>query len=125
ELINCDGETIDIAGKSSLWRDYLRSRFRLDALREPRALVVADVMADALKRAPQTMAHHYRRAASLPLRELLGKFNSQLVPRCLFHFADFAASYKGADLEEVSAGLDTDTDLVRLPQIFHTASGIS
>jgi serine/threonine-protein kinase RsbW len=125
ELINCDGETIDIAGKSSLWRDYLRSRFRLDALREPRALVVADVMADALKRAPQTIAHHYRRAASLPLRELLGKFNSQLVPRCLFHFADFAASYKGADLEEVSAGLDTDTDLVRLPQIFHTASGIS
>ncbi len=125
ELINCDGETINVSGSSSLWRDYLKSRFRLDALREPRALVVADVMADALKRAPQTIAHHYRRAASLPLRELLGKFNSQLVPRCLFDFTEFAARYKGADLDEVSAGLDADTDLMRLQQVFHTASAAS
>jgi len=125
ELVNCDGETIDITGSSTLWQDYLKSRFRLDALREPRALVVADVMADALKRAPQTIAHHYRRAASLPLRELLGKFNSQLVPRCLFDYVDFAAAYKGVTAEEVSAGLDADTNLVRLPQVFHTASGVS
>jgi serine/threonine-protein kinase RsbW len=125
ELINCDGDTIDITGGSRLWQDYLKSRFRLDALREPRALVVADVMADALKRAPQTIAHHYRRAASLPLRELLGKFNSQLVPRCLFDFAAFAAVYKGVPPEETAAGLDADTNLVRLPQVFHTASGVS
>jgi serine/threonine-protein kinase RsbW len=125
ELINCDGDTIDITGSSTLWQDYLKSRFRLDALREPRALVVADVMADALKRAPQTIAHHYRRAASLPLRELLGKFNSQLVPRCLFDYIDFAAAYKGVTAEEASAGLDADTNLLRLPQVFHTASGVS
>jgi len=125
ELINCDGEKIDITGGSTLWQDYLKSRFRLDAMREPRALVVADVMADALKRAPQTIAHHYRRAASLPLRELLGKFNSQLVPRCLFDFAEFAPAYKGAPAEEAAAGLDADTNLVRLPQVFHAASGVS
>jgi serine/threonine-protein kinase RsbW len=125
ELVNCDGETVDVTGSSALWQDYLKSRFRIDALREPRALVVADVMADALKRAPQTIAHHYRRAASLPLRELLGKFNSQLVPRCLFDFAEFATAYKGVTAEEVSTGLDADTSLVRLPQIFHTASGVS
>lgn len=125
ELVNCDGETIDISGSSNLWRDYLKSRFRLDALREPRALVVADVIADALKRAPQTIAHHYRRAASLPLRELLGKFNSQLVPRSLFDFGVFAENYKGAPLDEVSAGLDEQTDLMRLPQVVHTASGVS
>lgn len=125
ELVNCDGETIDISGSSHLWRDYLRSRFRLDALREPRALVVADIIADALKRAPQTIAHHYRRGASLPLRELLGKFNSQLVPRILFDFAVFAENYKGAPLDEVSAGLDEQTDLVRLPQVVHAASGVS
>lgn len=125
ELINCDGEMIDITGGSTLWRDYLKSRFRLDALDEPRALVVADVMSDALKRAPQTIARHLHGAASLPLRELLGKFNSQLVPRSLFNFAEFAERYKGADPEEVSAGLDADTDLMRLPQVFHTASGVS
>ncbi|MGH9932388.1 MAG: ATP-binding protein [Pyrinomonadaceae bacterium] len=125
ELVNCDGETVDIESSLGVWRDYLKSRFRLDALREPRALVVADVIADALKRAPQTIAHHYRRAAGLPLRELLGKFNSQRVQRCLFNFAEFAASYKGATLDELSAGLDADTDLMRLPQTFHTASGVS
>jgi serine/threonine-protein kinase RsbW len=125
ELINWDGETIDIEGSSGVWRDYLKSRFRLDALREPRALVVADVMADALKRAPKTIAHHYRQAASLPLRGLLDKFNSQLVPRCLFDYASFAANYKGAPRDEILSGLETDTDLFRLPQIIHTASGVS
>ncbi|MEP6568131.1 MAG: ATP-binding protein [Acidobacteriota bacterium] len=125
ELVNCDGETVDISGGSSLWQDYLRSRFRLDALREPRALVVADVMADALKRAPQTIARHYRRVASLRLRELLAKFDSQLAPRCLFDYTVFAERYKGATLEEIAAGLDADTDLTRLPQVFHTASGLS
>jgi serine/threonine-protein kinase RsbW len=125
ELINWDGETVDVAGASGVWKDYLRSRFRLDTLREPRALVVADVMADALKRAPQTIARHYRRAASLRLRELLGQFNSQRVPKRLFCFAQFAAIYKGATPEEIAAGLDADTELLRLPQVFHTASGIS
>ena len=27
ELINCDGETIDITGSSTLWQDYLRLVF--------------------------------------------------------------------------------------------------
>jgi len=124
ELINWDGETVDAGGASSVWKDYLISRFRLDALREPRALVVADVMADALKRAPQTIARHYRRAASLRLRELLGQFNFQRVPKRLFDF-EFAAVYKGATPEEIAAGLDADTELLSLPQVFHTASGVS
>ncbi len=125
ELINWDGEMVDAAGASSVWKDYLTSRFRLDALREPRALVVADVMADALKRAPQTVARHYRRAASPRLRALLGQFNLQRVPKRLFDFAEFASVYKGAAPEEVAAGLDADTELLRLPQVFHTASGVS
>src|SRR6185436_8005408 len=43
ELLNWDGESIDTEGAPTAWKDYLRSRFRLDALREPRALVVADM----------------------------------------------------------------------------------
>ena len=96
ELINWDGETIDVESGPTPWRDYLRTRFRLDALREPRALVVADLMAEALKRAPQTIAHHYRRVANLRLRELLDRFNFQLVPRRLFYYDQFAQNYKGA-----------------------------
>lgn len=125
ELINRDGATIDVQGSSEVWRDYLRSRFRLDALREPRALVVADVMASALKRAPQKIARHYRRAAGLPLRELVGTFSSQFVPQKLFQYAQYAEIYKGAMPEEISSGLDSDKDLLRLPQIFHAASGVS
>ena len=125
ELLNWDGETVDVAGGSEVWKDYLKSRFRLDALREPRALVVADVMADALKRAPQTITQHYRRAASLRLRELLGSFNAQRVPRRLFEYEDFAELYKGATPEEIAAGLDADANLMRLPQVFHAASGAS
>ena len=125
ELINWDGETIDASGASTVWKDYLKSRFRLDSLREPRALVVADVMADALKRAPQTISRHYRKAASLRLRQLLGRFSFQLVPKRLFDNAEFASVYKGVGPDEIAAGLDTETELLRLPQVFHTASGSS
>lgn len=123
ELINRDGEMIDIEGGSQVWRDYLKTRFRLDALWEPRALVVAEVISDALKRAPQTVARRYRRAAALPLRNLLDRFNSQLVPRKLFRYGDFSAAHKGETEEETLNALEADTDLVRLPQTVHTASG--
>lgn len=125
EFVNWDGDIVDTDGAPTPWKDYLRSRFRLDALREPRALVVADMMAHALKRAPQTIALHYRRAASLRLRELLGKFNSQRVPKVLFEFARFADVYQRLTAEETGARLDAETDLLRLPQVFHTATGVS
>jgi serine/threonine-protein kinase RsbW len=88
-------------------------------------LVVADVIAEALKRAPQTIARHYRRTSSLKLRELAGKFDSQMVPAVLFNFAEFAAAYKGAPADDIPAGLEADTNLLRLPQVFYTASGAS
>jgi serine/threonine-protein kinase RsbW len=125
ELVNWDGATVDAEVGPTPWKDYLRSRFRLDALHEPRALVVADMMADALKRAPQTVAQHYRRVAGIRLRELLGKFNAQRVPKVLFDSARFAGIYKGLTPEEIGARLDSETDLLRLPQVFHTASGVA
>ncbi len=67
ELINWDGDTVDGQGGPDAWKDYLRSRFRLDALREPRALVFADLMAAALKRAPEKIARHFRRGTGLRL----------------------------------------------------------
>ncbi len=125
ELVNWDGETIDADSGPIAWKDFLRSRFRLDALREPRALVVADLMAAALKRAPQSIAQHYRSAAGLRLRELLSRFDSQHVPGVLFDYEQFATVYKGLAPEEISAGLESDTALMKLPQVFHTAGGAS
>ena len=125
ELVNWHGATVDAEIGPTPWKDYLRSRFRLDSLHEPRALVVAEMMADALKRAPQTIAQHYRRVAGIRLRELLGKFNAQRVPTVLFDSARFVGVYKGLTPEEIGARLDTETDLLRLPQVFHTASGVA
>lgn len=125
ELVNWDGDTVDGKDGPEAWKDYLRSRFRLDALREPRALVFADLMAAALKRAPEKIARHFRRGANLRIRELLTRFNSQRVPRILFDPAEFADLHKGGAADEIVAALDANTDLVRLPQVFHTTSGAS
>ena len=125
ELVNWDGETVDTGRGPLPWQDYLRSRFRLDALREPRALVVAEVMATALKRAPVTIATHLRRLGHLHLRDVLESFNSQLVPSVLFDNERFTELYRGADAGEVAAGLAADTTALRLPQVIHTASGVS
>ena len=125
EFINWDGATVEGGGGSATWKDYLKVRFRLDILNEPRALVVADSITDVLKRAPHTMARHYRRATTLGLRALLAKFDCQLVPEILFRFDQFSNSYKGLATEEISRGLDRETDLIRLPQLVHVASCVA
>lgn len=125
ELINWDGAMIEILSGSSTWSDFLEARYRLDVNGEPRALVVAELLAGALKRAPQTMARHYRRAATVGLRDLLSNFDCQGVPKLLFDYESFSANYKGAALEEIAERIETETHLLKLPQIIHVATGQS
>jgi serine/threonine-protein kinase RsbW len=122
ELLTWDGGLIEAGQGPACWKDFLKTRFRLDLQNEPRALVVADTTAEALKRAPHTMANHYRRLSRFKLRELLAQFNFQLVPRILFNYERFKESYRGATPDEAIAGLDAETDLIRLPQVFHAAA---
>ncbi|HZB47017.1 MAG TPA: ATP-binding protein [Pyrinomonadaceae bacterium] len=105
-----------------VWRDYLKAVYRLHVAVEPRALVVADTLVEALKRAPQTMARFYRREAAMRLSELLARFDSQRVPASLLRNDRFARTYRGVPSDEVLAGLESETDLVRLPQVVHVAS---
>lgn len=123
ELISLNASVVQTASVSLVWQDYLRVRYRLEILAESRALVVADTLLETLKRAPQTMARHYRRASALGLRELLSLFNCQRIPASLLHYERFSRSYKGADAEEIHAGLDNETELILLPQVIHVASG--
>lgn len=109
-------------GTNLVWRDYLHASYRLQVAAEPRARVVADTLVETLKRAPQTMERHYRRESALQLLELLERFDSQRVPASLLHYDRFARMYKGVGADEVATGLDTETDLIRLPQIVHAAS---
>jgi serine/threonine-protein kinase RsbW len=121
ELASFNATFMEISA-NPVWRDYLKASYRLQVAAEPRALVVADTLIETLKRAPQTMARHYRRASALGLRDLLGRFDAQRVPASLLHYDRYSRAYRGADAEEAGAGLDAETDLIRLPQIVHAAS---
>jgi hypothetical protein len=64
EFVNWDETTVEAGVGPQGWKDYLKIRYRLDVVNEPRALVVADMLADSLKRAPHTMARHYKQNAN-------------------------------------------------------------
>jgi serine/threonine-protein kinase RsbW len=121
ELASFNATFMEIS-TNTVWRDYLKASYRLQVAAEPRALVVAETLLETLKRAPQTMARHYRRASALGLRELLSRFDAQRVPASLLHYDRFSRTYRGMETEEIAAGLDAETDLVRVPQIVHAAS---
>ena len=124
ELASFNATYVELS-TDTVWRDYLRASYRLQVAAEPRALVVAETLVETLKRAPQTMARHYRRETALGLRDLLARFNYQRVAASLLHADRFARMYRGTDPEEIALGLDAETDLIRLPQIVHVASAAS
>jgi serine/threonine-protein kinase RsbW len=124
ELANFHATHVEVT-PGAVWRDYLRVSYRLQVAAEPRALVVADTLIETLKRAPQTMARHYRREAALRLGELLRRFDFQRVPATLLHYDRFAKAYRGLGAEETAAGLEAEAETVRLPQVVHAASGAS
>ena len=125
EFVNWDGTTVEAGTGPQAWKDYLKIRYRLDVVNEPRALVVADALADALKRAPHTMARYYKQIARVSLRELVSRFNTQRVPAVLLDNAAFSPKYKGLEPERVAADLDAETEMFKLPQTFHLATCVA
>lgn len=125
ELVNSTGALIEVNTQSQAWTDYLRAEYRLDVANEPRAKVVATSLLETLKRAPQAMARKYRRESALGLPEVLAQFNCQNVPASLLHYDRFARSYKGEESDVIDAGLEAESDLIRLPQVVYTASAAS
>ena len=122
EFVNWNETTVEAGAGPQAWKDYLKIRYRLDVLNEPRALVVADALADSLKRAPHTMARHYKQIANAGLRELISRFNCQRVPAVLFDNQTFTEKYKGSENETIASGLTTETEHFKLPQTVHLAS---
>jgi serine/threonine-protein kinase RsbW len=125
EFVNWDGTTVESGTGPQAWKDYLKIRYRLDVLNEPRALVVADALADALKRAPHTMARHYKQIGRVSLRELISRFNTQRVPSVLFDNAAFSRKYKGLDPERLATEFDAETEMAKLPQTVHLATCVA
>ncbi|MBD0373178.1 MAG: ATP-binding protein [Pyrinomonadaceae bacterium] len=122
ELANVNGSLVEMNSAPLVWHDYLRARYEWEVLAEPRASVLAGLLTELLKRAPQTMEQHYRREAALGLGDLLSLFDCQRVPASLLHYDRFSRLYKGLDAEEAASLLEAETDLVRLPQIVSVAN---
>ncbi len=121
ELINAEADFIEVAKDSLPWMDYLQARYRLDVATDARVLVVAETLRRCLKRAPETMAQHYRKESAIDLKELLARFDCQRVPASLLRYEKFARLYRGAEAAEIDNALGNETDLLRLPQTIHVA----
>jgi serine/threonine-protein kinase RsbW len=122
ELANVNGSLVELNSAPLVWHDYLRARYEWEVAAEPRASVLAGLLTELLKRAPQTMERHYRREAAVGLGDLLARFDCQRVPASLLHYDRFSRLYKGLAAEDAEGALAAEADLMRLPQIVSVAN---
>lgn len=125
EIVRINSGTVEFSAGNEVLTDYIRTRYELEIVGEPRALVVSKTLADTLKRAPNTMTKFYRNASAIGLRELLAVFECQKVPRSLMNYSDFKQNYKGEETAEILKSLANETETVNLPQIVFTANCVS
>ncbi len=121
EIIRLTSNQAEAMSENEILSDYLRGRFRLETIGENRALVVAEMLSEFLKRAPQTMAKLYRQNAAIGLRELLGVFDHQEIPHQLIDYSVFKDELKGAPNAEILKSLKNENEKITLPQIVYTA----
>ncbi len=122
EIIRLSSNTIEAMNENDVLNDYLKARFRLESATENRVLVVAEMLSDFLKRAPETMAKFYRQKSAIGLREILAAFNCQDAPAALLDYSIYKDKYKNAAENEIAVGGgDEDIEKIRLPQIVYTA----
>ena len=121
EIVRVSSNLVEAMPENEVLSDYLTARFRLEIAAENRALVVGEMLAQFLKRAPQTMAKFYRQRSAIGLRELLAAFNNQKTPLALLDYAVYKERYKGAETSEING----DAETLRLPQIIYTAHTVA
>lgn len=124
ELVRLSSGQVEVSDDEIL-RDYIESHYRMEIVGESRALVVGNLLAESLKRAPQTMTQFYRRSSSIGLRELLFVFNCQKVPWSLLDYSLFKERYKGLEEAEIVENLEREADRFSLPQIVYAANCVA
>ncbi len=70
EIVRVTSNLVEPMIENQILTDYIKSRFRLEIIAEPRALVIGEMLSEFIKRAPKTMAKCYRRRSAIGLREL-------------------------------------------------------
>lgn len=121
EIVDVEALSVRFETTNIALADYVRGRARLEA-GEPRARVVGETLAAAVKRAPAIMAREYRREAALGLVELLESFDGQLVSLALFDYRRYKAEFKGAGDDKVVKALREDNDKAALPRIIYATT---
>jgi serine/threonine-protein kinase RsbW len=122
ELVNSSGALVEVNRQWQVWADYLSAQYRVEVENQPRAQIVASTLLNVLKRSSQTMARKYRREAALGLDDLVSRFDCQKVPASLFHYDKFSALYRGEGADAIETGLETESELIQLPQIVQAAA---
>jgi len=125
EIVRLTSNLVETMRENLTLSDYIAARFRLEIVFQNRALTVGETLSDFLKRAPRLMADFYRRNSAIGLRELLGVFDCQEIPRSLIDYSRFKDELKGAPHEEIKKRLKNETERVALPQIIYTAHTVS
>ncbi len=125
EIIRLTSNLVETMGENLILSDYIASRFRLEIVFQNRALTVGETLSEFLKRAPRLMADFYRRNSAIGLRELLGVFDCQEVPKSLLDYSLFKDQLKGAPNAEILKTLKKETEKIVLPQIIYTAHTVS
>lgn len=123
EVIRLNADIIETASDHNVLRDYLETRERLENIGEQRALVIGNLLAETLKRAPQTMSKFYRQSSAIGLREILSVFNRQEIPPSLLRYSIYRETHKGAEESEILANAAQENEKIILPQVVYTASG--
>lgn len=121
EIVRITSNLIEAMSENAVLSEYLKSRFRLEMLHEPRALVLAETLSGALKQAPQMMARLYRRNTAIGLREILSAFDSRQIPAAMLDYGLFKDELKGAPDEEILREFEKSEEKISLPQIVYAA----
>lgn len=106
---------------STVARDYVAAKQKLNSSGSPRARVVGEALLEYTTRAPRLMGRHYRRLAALDLRTLLSSFDGREIPASLLDYADYKRELKGRRELDYSE-LET-SERITLPQIVYSAHG--
>ena len=125
EIIRVTSNLVEAMSENEILTDYIKARFRLETIAEPRALVVGEMLSEFLKRAPKTMARFYRRNSAIGLRELLSVFNCQETPASLLDYSVFRDELKGALTDEILKIIADEEAKIELPQIVYTAHTVA
>ncbi len=105
---------------NAILKDQIGMLYRLEVEGEREAIVFTDVITHQLKRAPKLMSAIYRRSAAIGLKNILSTFDSQTIPTALLDFGRFRSEYQGMSDIEITERLQTETQILKLPQIVYS-----